>query len=292
MQATKSKNKIILIILGFLALLIIFIFLALKNSYTNPYPHGTTIDNFSVYFPKVSKKDQDKLFYHLYNHIKQDPEENTPTSGALIREGSQYINDGYGVFIVDIESVKSSFQVHFYFDKSVEDEDDIIFSCLSEDEKIYPEDSCSIIFVSEDSTNYWVHSYLIDYNMAAVSSAVFSKADTFINSRAEASTAPKIAGLEGFLTVTIDEHSFKTSRLGDDTINSFSTSTNDGRSYTFTIRTHITNENTYLAIYINRLDTDGHAAAYILTNNQSDTDTLTSWVSSYNAKITPVIENL
>ena len=292
MQAIKSKNKAILAVLGFLALIAIFIFVAIQNTYRNPYPHGTTIDNFSTYFSNVSQKDQDKLFYHLYNHIKQDPEENTPTSGAIIREGSHYLNGNYSVFIVDIESVKSSFQVQFYFNKSIEDEDDIIFSCLSEDEKIYPEDSCSIIFISEDSTNYWVHSYLINYNMASVSSTVLNIADSFMNSRTETSTAPKIAGVEGFLTVTIDERSFKTSRLGDDSINNFSVSTNDGRSYSFIIRTHLTDDNTYLAIYINRTDIDGHTAAYILANSQTDIDTLTNWVSSYNSNITPVIKNL
>ena len=289
MKTLKNKRFLITAAMIFCLLLFIVIILATKNKpYENPYPYGTTIDNFSSYFPNISQEKRDEIFYYLHDYIKRVPEEDTPTSGAIIRDDTATLENGFGFFIVDIESVEKSFQVSFILDDQSYDGSGVNFFCLPIKERIYDNDNCFIPIVHEDATNIWEHTYLLNYRFSNFSDQLYSIIDTFINSYNEASTANDIIYGDKY-TVTISESSFKTSYINTDIICDFIITINDSREYSIIFRTDQEREN-YLAIYIHRTDSEGHDVGYILSNNKQYTNMLTEWLQSYNSNITPKVE--
>lgn len=286
MKVSNRKKILLTILIGLPVLIIAVLLFSTGAKYKNPYPYGTSIDNISDYLPDLPEESRDKLFYYLYNFIRQ--EEDTPTSGAVIRSDDFYLDEAHSLFIIDIESIKTSLRVTFWFENNSDTENSITFSCLPPEEQVYKEDTCRTSFTSEDSEVVWEHEYLLNYGTTMFSNRILSKINPFISSKNEASTAKNFSNTTDFFTATINERSFKYSQGKNSIIKSFIVTINDGREYKITIRIDSNREN-YIAIVIQRNDLSGHDAGFIMSNKQQDIIDLTSWIKTYNSNITPEV---
>ena len=151
----KPKNIKLLVILGSCIVVLILGFLSLKNILRkNEFGEEIKIDNFSNYYKNVPQKTQDSIYNTLYNivSINTDDKATIPKNGALIRDNEhkenfdKKTNVHSGEFIVDIESIKQSYSISFYWS----DKEDSRYisgytttaSCLSENLNIYDFNTC------------------------------------------------------------------------------------------------------------------------------------------------------
>lgn len=146
----KLKNKKIFVIFCIILIVLFFIILSFKNLfYINKYGKEIKIDNFSKIFKKIPTLTKDLIFNSLYHSVLNniDKNQSIPKSGALIREKQHNLefnkekNLYSGNFVVDINSIKQSYFISFYWS---DDENNtylsgntVNISCLSKELSIY-----------------------------------------------------------------------------------------------------------------------------------------------------------
>ena len=114
-------NPIVVIVsLSVLVVVVLLIITLINLLRTNPFGNEIVIDNIDQFYNYMPQTEKDMIFSSLYDTAKSSfdgLEEDFPTSGALIREGtasgdnSKKMNSGD--FVVDIDSLKQSYKVQF-----------------------------------------------------------------------------------------------------------------------------------------------------------------------------------
>lgn len=147
----RMVTAIVLVVI--VALIVILVYLLVK-----PEPveePKIRIDNFSELLPNVPEVTHRKIEEELYLYVSDalPSDEETPSSGALIREGTI---DGFrildefhvGDFIVDIDSVQQSYIVEYHYGQldgmqETEYEASVLMFCVENQELIkYPDFKC------------------------------------------------------------------------------------------------------------------------------------------------------
>lgn len=167
-QQPQNKFKIAIISCSIflIGVLIIGILGALGIFAKNPYGNGIKIDNFSQMIKSVPTDTKFAIFTSLYSIVKNNTSEDQeiPTSGALIRDGSltsEYNPDSnitFNTFMVDIPSLQQSFFGQITWSKD-EQADlggyPILFSCPNKDQLIYPAFKCTNMLGNNPTTELY-----------------------------------------------------------------------------------------------------------------------------------------
>jgi hypothetical protein len=126
MENWSPRRKLVFIITSVtvvLAMLILIIFFAIPNS-TNPYGEELKIENFSGLVKNLPTERRDAIFSALHTIVTLNginEEQASTINDAVIRTDSakqsyDVKNDIYnGEFIVDIESIKQSYLVRYFY---------------------------------------------------------------------------------------------------------------------------------------------------------------------------------
>lgn len=121
---SDKQKKIVLITLCLFVLIIVFIVVYVINlSSRNQFGKGIKIQNFDSKVKNLPKIQRDSIESELYYIVKNNVAEGTEikVSDAVIRENSESQgfnakNKSYtGYFIVDIPSIKQSYQVNYFY---------------------------------------------------------------------------------------------------------------------------------------------------------------------------------
>lgn len=122
MDTNQNKIKTFAIFgsIGFIVLVLI-IFLIIKNLNTNQYGNQIVINNFSNYYPNTPAERKESIFATLFRAVTDNVDDinQIPKNGALIREGAQGpdFDEKTGIthinFYVDIDSIQQSYQVQY-----------------------------------------------------------------------------------------------------------------------------------------------------------------------------------
>ena len=162
----EKQNKLWLAlgILAFIILLVIIIVPIIKNSSSDGTPK-TKIENWNAELPEVPQSTRITAEEYLYSRIEQSLPNDTPTSGAEIRKGSQYSihkepSFVAGNFIVDIPKIKQSYVIKYIYGQregqaNVELSASIDILCVTNpNDQIYPDFHCANDNSIKDTTKY------------------------------------------------------------------------------------------------------------------------------------------
>lgn len=270
----KDVNPLILIGIGFALLVIIVLIITFKNLFRkNPYGEEIRIDNFSQYYSDVPGDEQDKIFHELYETVSENTHdiEKMPSSGALVRDGTtnyEYDRDAYvhyGNFVVDIESLKQSYQVQFNWSNKENSINgySVIVGCVSASQQIYPFDNCEDMFTNNVS---WGNDYQLNYSFGTRTSY---RVRQIVNDHIVENMS------KGSHVALIDETSMEKLMQQPAYVYSFAVKVDDLRDYKVTVRMDELYGEEYVAVLIQ----DGiKPRGYIQSNNDSNTQMLTEWL--------------
>jgi len=161
----KRRILIIAIIVAFVGLAVFSIIIAATTPGRNQFGEYIRINNYSQKVKNLSNETRDAIESSLYSIVKKNSDSSFDASkvkDAVIREGSdtQEVSDSTrvftGVFIVDMESIRQSFQVQYsYAAKNTLDigGNPIVMSCLPKEKLRYGDFKC-IDFVSQEAGQY------------------------------------------------------------------------------------------------------------------------------------------
>lgn len=185
-QQEKQLRLIIIISIAVLVVLgIIVTIVALLNN-KNPYGESITIQNYDQKVKNLSQDYEDNISASLYKIVDLNTEADVngaEVKDAFIREGSEVQNEVLkgqryqGSFIVDIDSLKQSYNVQYAY--STRDGDSfiagypILLSCVQPDKVKYDGFDCKDLIETQSSTqqldalvNFLPHSTL-SYSLKA-----------------------------------------------------------------------------------------------------------------------------
>lgn len=151
--------------IGVIAFIVIVVLIVIMWAgeffHKNPYGNEIRISNFDEYFKDVPKEDEDKIFYNLYNIVKQNSSANEDVGSfvGVVRENSvekEFDSEAdiyYGSFLVDLEAARQSYRVQFEW--SVTKSKYIVgtsvtITCPKSNELIFGDFNCIDIFIEQE----------------------------------------------------------------------------------------------------------------------------------------------
>lgn len=145
-----QRNKIIIVSviagLVFVVLPLIFFLSSLSNSHTTPGVEGkkntVVIDNASSYTQELSEDSFNRIGDAVYTRVGWSVDKPESLYHGVVRNGSFASSNATVVFIVDIDSIKLSFQVLQTVNQSLEAQGDTSVTCVDESDMIYPSATC------------------------------------------------------------------------------------------------------------------------------------------------------
>ena len=243
---------------------------------TNPYGNETRIDNISEEYKNLPQDQKDQIFSQLYDMLENNlaEGEEVPDSGAVVRDGTaEYDYDQitkiyHGEFVVDIPSVRQSYEVQFVWSPVENNEDlggySVVISCVPKTLRIYGETSCNNMI---ETNSFWDNAYQLDYTVG-------SRTSFEIRETIGGFLMSLIEGEDGY-TISIDEATLKKDKTRTDPTFSFGIVLN--QIYRFDVIITVDEEYgaEYIAIYI---DGEDGTKGFIKTDSDESKDSLEAWL--------------
>lgn len=285
----KIKPSMIVGLIG-LAIIIVLIIILKNLLRTNPYGEEIRIDNLSSVYTTMPQEQKDRIFNALYEVVSINMSDGSiiPESGAMIREGTatqEYdskTNINTGNFIVDISSIKQSYQVEFEWSSDNNNKFlggyTVSVTCLPRSLQIYESWSCKSLFGADpDWENYYQVEYTFGARTALIVTSVLS--DFLIENNKDS----------GVYNILIDEASLRQEREQPDLTYSFDAMLNQEDSFSVVVRMDSFFGNNYVAIYVDEGEIE---QGFIISDSDEYRDTLTGWLVNISADEQLQIETL
>lgn len=162
-QGISRRKALFILIAGLIAfILLVTVVFLLTQKNENQFGKFIKIQNYDTKVKNLSSDMRDSMESYLYNIVVKNLEDETKASrvgDAMIREGSdsqeytQQTQVYNGTFIVDMQSIKQSYNVQYVYstnDTKLVEGNTVVISCLPADQLIYGDFNCTD-FVSEQS---------------------------------------------------------------------------------------------------------------------------------------------
>ena len=242
----------------------------------NPYGKEIRIDNLSSVYADMPQNQKDRIFNGLYEVVKLNVPEGyeIPDSGAVVRNGTaeqeydKKTNINTGSFIVDIASIKQSYNVWFEWSSNENNPYlggyTVVVTCLPKNLQLYDSWACKSLFGSEPE---WENSYQLDYTFGAKPSlVVVDVLSDFLVAEYPDS---------GVYNVVIDEASLKREYEQPDLTYFFKIVLNEEERFSVTVRMDDFYGRDYVAIYISG---NGVKKGFVLTESGDPMVSLSEWL--------------